>query len=80
SGGERQRLAIARAILQEPILLVFDEATSSLDADTERELLSAIDALFPGVTRLVISHRERPLADAGLLLELREGRLLPRPA
>ena len=80
SGGERQRLAIARAILQDPLLLIFDEATSSLDAATEDELLRAIDTLFPGVTRLVISHRDRPLADAGLQLTLQDGRLLPRSA
>jgi ATP-binding cassette subfamily B protein len=75
SGGERQRLAIARAILQDPLLLIFDEATSSLDADTERELLRAIDSLFPNATRLIVSHREQPLSGVDKLLELRNGRI-----
>lgn len=75
SGGERQRLAIARAILQDPLLLLFDEPTSSLDPETETELLRAVDAIFPGVTRIVVSHRERPLDGVDLLLELRDGRV-----
>ena len=75
SGGERQRLAIARALLQDPLLLILDEATSALDPATEQELLEALDGLFPGVTRLVISHREKPLESADILLELRDGEL-----
>ncbi len=75
SGGERQRLAIARALLQDPLLLVLDEATSALDPATEQELLAALDGLFPGVTRLVVSHRDKPLERADILLELREGQL-----
>ena len=61
--------------LQNPLLLIFDEATSSLDADTERELLRAIDSLFPNATRLIVSHREQPLIGADALLELRNGRI-----
>ncbi len=75
SGGERQRLAIARALLQDPLLLILDEATSALDPATEQELLTALDGLFPGVTRIVVSHREKPLETADILLELRDGAL-----
>jgi ATP-binding cassette subfamily B protein len=79
SGGEKQRIAIARALLQRPALLILDEPTSSLDAEREAALLGEIDALFAGTTRLVISHREAPLANADQRLMLRDGRLLPDP-
>lgn len=64
SGGEKQRIAIARALLQRPVLAIFDEPTSALDAALEAQLLAELDGLFAGVTRLVISHREAPLASA----------------
>jgi ATP-binding cassette subfamily B protein len=73
SGGERQRLAIARALLQDPLLVLFDEATSAVDAEAERALMREVEVLFPGTTRLFISHREAPLAAADLLLEVRDG-------
>jgi ATP-binding cassette subfamily B protein len=80
SGGEKQRVAIARALLQRPLLVILDEPTSALDPALEAALLGEIDALFAGVTQLVISHRAAPLAGVDQLLELRDGRLLAVPA
>ena len=78
SGGQRQRIAIARAILQEPRVLILDEATSEIDDETEALISQAIDRLFAGRTRIVISHRAETHAGADALYELSEGRLIPR--
>ena len=75
SGGQKQRIAIARALLQDPLILVLDEATSAVDEATEREVIGAIDQLFRGRTRILISHRSSTLADADLRLELFDGQL-----
>lgn len=73
SGGQKQRIAIARALLQDPLILVMDEATSAVDETTEREVIEAIDQLFVGRTRILISHRPSTLADADLRFELLDG-------
>ena len=73
SGGQKQRMAIARALLQDPLILVLDEATSAVDEATEREVIEAIDHLFAGRTRILISHRPSTLADADLRFELLDG-------
>ncbi|WP_300719477.1 ABC transporter ATP-binding protein [Pseudomonas sp.] len=75
SGGQKQRIAIARALLQDPLILVLDEATSAVDEATEREVIDAIDRLFAGRTRILISHRPSTLADADLCFELLNGAL-----
>ncbi|WP_137819770.1 ABC transporter ATP-binding protein [Pseudomonas sp. 2FG] len=76
SGGQKQRIAIARALLQDPLILVLDEATSAVDEATEREVIAAIDQLFIGRTRILISHRPSTLAQAELRFELHDGQLL----
>ncbi|MBL8638315.1 MAG: ABC transporter ATP-binding protein [Alphaproteobacteria bacterium] len=73
SGGQRQRIAIARAILKDAPFLILDEATSSLDSDTERLIQSALVAAMEGRTTIVIAHRLSTLARMDRLVVLREG-------
>jgi ABC-type transport system involved in Fe-S cluster assembly fused permease/ATPase subunit len=78
SGGEKQRVAIARALLKNPPILVFDEATSSLDLNTEKQLLETLRSASNGRTTLVIAHRLSTVAHADEILVLREGRIAER--
>jgi ATP-binding cassette subfamily C protein len=76
SGGERQRLALARALLRRPALLVLDEATSALDPDSEARVLSAIDGLHGRTTIVVITHRPGVLRFADAVCVLERGRVI----
>jgi ATP-binding cassette subfamily B protein len=76
SGGERQRLSIARALLVDPAILILDEATSSVDAETEAIIQSAIDRLVTGRTTIAIAHRLSTLRRADRLVVLDAGRIV----
>ena len=76
SGGEKQRLAIARVILKDPRLLILDEATSALDSESERLIQSALQPLFAGRTSIVIAHRLSTVLAADRILVLDRGRLM----
>jgi ATP-binding cassette subfamily B protein len=78
SGGERQRLAIARIVLRNPPVLVLDEATSALDTRTERAVKEALDELAKGRTSIVIAHRLSTVADADQILVLDRGCIVER--
>jgi len=75
SGGEKQRVAIARALLKDPPILIFDEATSSLDANSEAAILDALENASADRTTLVIAHRLSTIVDADQILVMDEGQI-----
>jgi ATP-binding cassette subfamily B protein len=78
SGGEKQRVAIARTLLKNPAILVFDEATSALDTRTEKIIQGELADVAQGRTTLVIAHRLSTIVDADQILVLEHGRIVER--
>ena len=78
SGGQRQRLSIARALVAEPRILVFDDSFSALDVTTDARLRAALDRAAAGVTRIVVAQRVATITDADQIIVLDEGRVVGR--
>ncbi|MCK5318147.1 MAG: ATP-binding cassette domain-containing protein, partial [Anaerolineales bacterium] len=78
SGGEAQRIAIARAFLKEPPIIILDEATAHLDVETEAGILDSLRDLLSGRTALIIAHRLRTVVNADVILVLSRGQIIER--
>jgi ATP-binding cassette subfamily B protein len=78
SGGQRQRVAIARTLLRDPRILILDDATSSVDTETEAHIREALEELMRGRTSFVVAHRIQSVMDADLILVLDKGRIVQR--
>jgi len=76
SGGQKQLLALARAVLRRPRILLLDEATSAMDSDTEARVWQALDSLLPGCTVILAAHRLATVQSADRIFVLKEGRLV----
>ena len=76
SGGERQRLCLARAVLSRPFVFVLDEAMSAIDVPTERKIIKAMLDLKPRPTIVMIAHRDQSLASSDRMLRLQNGRAM----
>ncbi|MDO5738065.1 MAG: ABC transporter ATP-binding protein [Eubacteriales bacterium] len=75
SGGQKQRLSIARSLLKQPKIIIFDDSTSALDMATERKLRSALDEALPDLTKVIIAQRISSVADADKILLLEKGQM-----
>jgi len=80
SGGQKQRVAIARTLLKDPRILILDDATSSVDTETEAEIRGALTQLMRGRTTFIIAHRVQSVMNADLILVLDQGRIVQRGA
>jgi ATP-binding cassette subfamily B protein len=78
SGGEKQRVGIARTLLKDPLILLLDEATSALDSETERDIQDSLRAMGQGRSVITIAHRLSTVVDADLIVVLEAGRVTER--